>query len=129
MVCSTWYCSKYEFTFEDYDYRYVLQVNIENHTNTIWSIAFKEPTTKLIGIPAKELYMLQFNQDEEATTDEVIKNVLFNQFIITLSSRNKTYNIEARLNQQSQKSIELISFRKATFLFYEIPMMCNVNKK
>lgn len=124
-----WYCSKCEATFEDCDYRYVLQIKLQDHTSTLWAIAFEEEATKLIGMPVKELYMLQFKQDAMENSEEVIHNVLCKQFLFTLTSRNETYNNESRL-KSTVLEVGTIDFaNESNLLLNQIANMCNVFKK
>ena len=89
-----WSCSKCLLTFPECNYRYVLQVKIEDPTGGLWATAFDEAATKLIGMPAKELYMLQFNHDSENSVELVIKNLQYHQYHFTLSNHMEMYNNE-----------------------------------
>ena len=92
-----WSCSKCLATFPKYNYRYILQVNIEDPTGGLWATTFDEVATKLVGIPTKELYMLQFNHENEHSIDFFIQNLQYHQFHFTLSNHLETYNNESCL--------------------------------
>lgn len=57
----TWYCSKCKATFFNCSYKYIFQLKLVDHIGTSCSIDFEEPTTNLLGMSAKDLYMLHFN--------------------------------------------------------------------
>lgn len=67
------------------NYRYILQVKLEDHMDIIWVVAFDEIATKIMGMFAQELYTLQFNHEEKTSTKDVIRSVLLTQFLFPLS--------------------------------------------
>ncbi|XP_057867716.2 replication protein A 70 kDa DNA-binding subunit A-like [Cryptomeria japonica] len=92
-----WYCSKCETTLIECAYRYIVQIQLEDHTDTLWAIAFDEGATQLLSMPAEMLYKLQFDPDVESDTEEVIKFVLNKQYIFKLTYKKEKYNEEERL--------------------------------
>ena len=84
-------------TFLECDYRYILQAKLEDPTTFVWATAFDEAATKLVGLPAKDLYMLQFNHATDATAEEVVRHLQYNQFLFTLSANMETYGSETRM--------------------------------
>ena len=54
----TWFCSKCSTHFPECNYKYILQVKLQDHTSSIWTVAFDEVSTHLLQISEKDLYML-----------------------------------------------------------------------
>jgi replication factor A1 len=121
-----WYCSKCEATFEDCNYRYVLQVKLQDQLGNLWEISFEEETTKLIGMPTKELYMLQFNEDASINSEEVIQNVLFKKFLFTLTSINEIYNNDSQLKATILEDDTTDFTNERNFLLNQIANLCSV---
>ncbi|XP_057834089.2 replication protein A 70 kDa DNA-binding subunit A-like [Cryptomeria japonica] len=103
----TWYSSKCNMTLSECNYRYILQKHLQDHKDTIWAIAFDEGATELMDMPVETLYMLQFDDNAEKSTIEVIKNVTYNQFLLNLTCKNETYNNEERLKVTITKAKQL----------------------
>ena len=69
-------------TFDAPAYRYVLSMEITDHTDSIYISVFNEDAEKMLGISAEELNNLNMtNQDEY---EKVFKRALFREYIFTL---------------------------------------------
>ena len=112
-----WYCPKCLTTFSDCDYRYVLQVKLEDHTGSLWATAFDETTTKLLCMPAKELYMLQFDDNEPDRAEFSIRTAQYNQFLFTITSKMEPYNDELHMNSTILEVARLDFISECTSLF------------
>lgn len=117
-------CSKCLLTFPKCNYRYVLQVNIEDPIGGLWATTFDEAATKLVGMPAKDLYMLQFNHDSEHSVELVIKNLLYRQYHFTLSNHMETYNNETHFKSTIDDVTNFGFTDEINFLLKGISSLC-----
>ena len=54
----TWFFSRCCKKFPDCNYKYLLQVKLQDHTSSFWTVTFDEVGSHLLQILAKHLYML-----------------------------------------------------------------------
>ena len=65
-----WRCERCDKAWPKPEWRYVLSVNVSDHTGQIWLSTFDEVGRSLIGIPANELTELKEN-DEKVFTEKI----------------------------------------------------------
>lgn len=75
-------------------------------------------------MPAKELYMLQSNHENEHFVEFVIKNLQYCQFHFTLSNHTETYNNESRLKSTIVDVNKFGITDESNFLLQGIPSLC-----
>lgn len=114
-----WLCDRCNQEFEECDYRYLLQVQIQDHTGLTWVTAFQESGEEILGFSAKELFMLKQQDDERFA--ETVQSKLFYQFLFRLKIKEETYGDEQRVkitvvkadkvnySSESQYMLDLIS--------------------
>ncbi|GLJ35449.1 hypothetical protein SUGI_0712930 [Cryptomeria japonica] len=100
----TWQCERCNSSFPECDYRYLLQVQVQDHTGLTWVTAFQEAGEEIMGVPAKQLYMLKNEEQDDSKFGEIIRKVLFNQFLFKLKVKEETYNDEQRVKSVVVKS-------------------------
>ena len=92
-----WQCDRCNQEFEECDYRYLLQAQIVDHTGITWVTAFQESGEEIMGYPAKELYLLKYEEQDDDRFGEIIKSRLFNQFVFRLKIKEELYGDEQRV--------------------------------
>ena len=86
-VGDIWHCAKCDGEFLECDYRYILQVDLEDVTRSIHGvIAFDDAGNQLMGISAKDLCFLS---TETTSLDEIVQRIYNKKLLLTLSV--KTY--------------------------------------
>ncbi|KAH9317285.1 hypothetical protein KI387_019054 [Taxus chinensis] len=80
---------------EDYDYRYLLKVQITDHTGNLWATLFDDAGKDLIGATAKETYGQV--QDNPLCIRLLKKKITFHQYLFTLHVRMDTFNNPPKL--------------------------------
>ncbi|KAH7432356.1 hypothetical protein KP509_07G018700 [Ceratopteris richardii] len=98
----TWRCDRCDKSIAECDYRYLLSVQVQDHTGVTWVTAFQEAAEELMGVPAKELYM--WKQDESLKFQELIQKLLFSQHLFKLKIKEESYNDEQRVKSTVVKS-------------------------
>ncbi|GAB4838016.1 Replication protein A 70 kDa DNA-binding subunit A [Ancistrocladus abbreviatus] len=94
---NTWVCDRCNQEFEECDYRYLLQAQIQDHTGLTWVTAFQESGEEILGCSAKELYMLKNEEQDDDRFAETIRNRLFHQYLFRLKIKEETYGEEQRV--------------------------------
>ncbi|XP_059076451.1 replication protein A 70 kDa DNA-binding subunit A-like [Cryptomeria japonica] len=80
-----WFCSRCQTDVPECNYKYLLQMKLQDHTGALWATAFDEVGIDILQISAKELYMLQYDLTTQKTPQSIIKRVLLSSFVFTLS--------------------------------------------
>lgn len=100
----TWHCERCDSTVPECDYRYLISLQIQDHTGMTWVTAFQETGEEIMGAPAKKLHFLKNEEQDEAKFAEIIRNVLFNQYLFKLKVKEETYSDEQRVKLTAVKA-------------------------
>ncbi|GAA0152068.1 DNA metabolism protein [Lithospermum erythrorhizon] len=91
-----WRCERCEQDVDECDYRYILQMQIQDYTALTYVTAFAECGEEILGLPAKDLYLLKYEQDEDKYA-EIVSSALYKKYIFKLKVKEETYNDEQRV--------------------------------
>ncbi|KAG9157072.1 hypothetical protein Leryth_009118 [Lithospermum erythrorhizon] len=91
-----WRCERCEQDVAECDYRYILQMQIQDHTALTYVTAFDECGEEILGMPAKDLYLLKYEQDEDKYA-EIVSGALYMKYIFKLKVKEESYNDEQRV--------------------------------
>ncbi|XAR53471.1 hypothetical protein NMG60_11022037 [Bertholletia excelsa] len=94
---SRWQCDRCNQEFEECDYRYLLQAQIQDHSGVTWVTAFQESGEEILGCSAKVLYNLKYEEQDEVRFAEIIRSCLFIQYIFRLKIKEEVYGDEQRV--------------------------------
>ncbi|CAN4128031.1 unnamed protein product [Withania somnifera] len=108
-----WRCDRCDQTVDECEYRYILQLQIQDHTGLTWVTAFQECGDQIMGVSAKELYFLKYEEQDDDRFAEIIRNVLFNKFIFKLKVKEELYIDEQRVKLTVVKA-EKLNFQSET---------------
>ncbi|CAN1144020.1 Replication protein A 70 kDa DNA-binding subunit C, partial [Linum perenne] len=92
-----WRCDKCDQSVDECDYRYVLNVQIQDHTGLTWVTAFQESAEALMGISCKDLYFMKYEQQDDDGFSKILRQVLFTRYVFKLKVNEEVYNDEPRL--------------------------------
>ncbi|XP_057837225.2 replication protein A 70 kDa DNA-binding subunit A-like [Cryptomeria japonica] len=118
-----WFCSRCQTAVPECNYKYLLQMKLQDHTGALWATAFDEVGTNILQISAKELYMLQYDLTTQKTPQSIIKHVLLSSFVFTLSITTDMYNSEPRLKATITKVARIDYQAESALLLAEIARM------
>ncbi|MQL96812.1 hypothetical protein Taro_029488 [Colocasia esculenta] len=99
-----WCCDRCNQEFRECDYRYLLQVQVQDHTGLTWVTAFQESGEEILGISAKELYLMKHEEQDDIKFAEIIRCCLFEQYLFRLKIKEETYGDEQRVKVTVVKS-------------------------
>lgn len=94
---SRWVCDRCNQEFEECDYRYLLQAQIQDHSGLTWVTAFQESGVEILGCSAKELQAFKSEEQEDDRFGEVIRSKLFVPFLFKLKIKEESYGEEQRV--------------------------------
>ncbi|KAI3775608.1 hypothetical protein L1987_50188 [Smallanthus sonchifolius] len=121
---SKWQCDRCNQEFEECDYRYLLQCQVQDHTGLTWVTAFQEAGEEILGCSAKELYMMKGEGDDDRFGN-VIKSRLFGEVLLKLKVKEETYGEEQRVKITVVK-VDKVNYSSHTkFLLGLIPGRIN----
>ncbi|KAG6523162.1 replication protein A 70 kDa DNA-binding subunit A-like [Zingiber officinale] len=93
----TWHCDRCDQDFPECDYRYILQFQIQDHTGMTWVTAFQECGEEILGVAAKELYLLKYEEQDDMKFAEIIRTGIFHQYLFKLKVKEETFSDEQRV--------------------------------
>lgn len=64
-----WWCEKCQMRFPEPQWRYVLSVNVADHTGTLWLSCFDEAGQLIVGMPANNLMKMKDDDDDNNTAN------------------------------------------------------------
>ncbi|KAI4327970.1 hypothetical protein L6164_020372 [Bauhinia variegata] len=99
-----WRCDRCDQTIDNCDYRYILQLQIQDHTGVTWVTTFQECGEEIMGVPAKDLYYLKYEEQDDEKFSEIIRKVLFNKYIFKLKVKEETFSDEQRVKSTVVKA-------------------------
>lgn len=97
LASGNWFCDRCDKEFEECDYRYLLQAQVQDHMGLTWVTAFQESGEEILGCSAKELYMLKYEEHDDARFEEIIRHSLFQQYVFKLKIKEEIYGDEQRV--------------------------------
>ncbi|GER56932.1 replication protein A 70 kDa DNA-binding subunit A [Striga asiatica] len=114
---SVWVCERCNQEFEECDYRYLLQVQVQDHTGLMWVTAFQETGEEILGCSAKELHMLKNEAQDDVRFAEIVRNCLFSEFMLRLKIKEEMYGDEQKVKITVVKAEKVNYPEESRFLF------------
>ncbi|RWW21335.1 hypothetical protein BHE74_00010527 [Ensete ventricosum] len=112
----TWHCDRCDQSFPECDYRYLLQFQIQDHTGITWVTAFQECGEEILGVTAKELYLLKYEEQDDLKFAEIIRTVLFHQYLFKLKVKEETFSDEQRVKSTVVKAEKINPSSESKYL-------------
>ncbi|KAK9052769.1 hypothetical protein SSX86_029399 [Deinandra increscens subsp. villosa] len=109
-----WRCDKCDQTVDECEYRYILQLQLQDHTGTTWATAFQETGADIMGISAKELDDI-LKQDENRFI-EITRNALYTKYNLKLKVKEETFGDEQRVKSTVVKVEKIKASSDTSFL-------------
>jgi replication factor A1 len=88
----SWWCEKCQTNYPEPNYRYVLSVNVADHTGTLWLSCFDEAGQAIVGVSANEAMKIK-NEDDENSTQ--------NFMTLMQEATCKTFNFRVRAKMET----------------------------
>jgi replication factor A1 len=87
-----WWCEKCQMKFPEPLYRFVLNVNVADHTGTLWLSCFDEAGQQIVGMSANEVMKIKNDDDENGSQ---------NFSTAMLDATCKTFNFRIRAKMET----------------------------
>ncbi|KAF2822796.1 replication protein-like protein A 70 kDa DNA-binding subunit [Ophiobolus disseminans] len=88
----SWWCEKCQQSFPEPLYRYVLSVNVADHTGTLWLSCFDEAGQAIVGMSANEAMKMKMDDEENSTQ---------NFMTLMQEATCKTFNFRVRAKMET----------------------------
>jgi replication factor A1 len=88
----SWWCEKCQANFPEPKYRYVLSINVADHTGTLWLSLFDEAGQSVVGMSANDAMKVKMDDDENNTA---------NLLTIMQEATCKTFNFRVRAKMET----------------------------
>ncbi|XP_021655357.2 replication protein A 70 kDa DNA-binding subunit E [Hevea brasiliensis] len=111
-----WRCEKCDQSMDECDYRYILQFQIQDHSGITWVTAFQESGEEIMGISAKQLYFLKYEEQDDETFSKIIRQVLFSKFLFKLKVKEETFSDEQRVKSTVVRAEKVNHSSQSKFL-------------
>lgn len=108
-----WRCDRCDQTIDECDYRYILQLQIQDHSGLTWVTAFQEAGMEIMGVTAKELYFKKYEEQDDDSFADIMRAVLFSRYIFKLKVKEETFSDEQRVKSTVVKA-EKVNFSSET---------------
>ncbi|CAM0943763.1 unnamed protein product [Alopecurus aequalis] len=96
-----WCCDRCDKEFEECDYRYLLQLQIQDHSGTAWVTAFQETAQELLGCSAGDL--VRYKEEQDPRFADTMCSCLFQDYLLRLKIKEETYGEERRVKNTLAK--------------------------
>ncbi|KAJ0242576.1 Replication protein A 70 kDa DNA-binding subunit C [Hirschfeldia incana] len=103
----TWRCEKCDKCVDECDYRYILQLQLQDHTGVTWATAFQEAGEEIMGISAKDLYFMKNEDRDEEKFEDIVRKAAFTKYIFKLKVKEETFSDESRVKATVVKAEKL----------------------
>ncbi|KAI4314564.1 hypothetical protein L6164_027458 [Bauhinia variegata] len=111
-----WRCDRCDQTIDNCDYRYILQLQLQDHTGLTWVTTFQQCGEEIMGVPAKDLYYLKYEEQDDEKFAEIIRRILFNKYIFKLKVKEETFSDEQRVKSTVVKADKVNFSSESRFL-------------
>lgn len=90
-----WRCEKCDKTWDRPDYRYIMSVNVSDHTGQIWLSCFNEVGLQIMGMPANDIMQMRDDGDDRRVT-EAFAEANCKAFIFRCKAKMDTFQDQQR---------------------------------
>ncbi|KAF2487215.1 hypothetical protein BDY17DRAFT_244244 [Neohortaea acidophila] len=96
-----WRCEKCDMTFDAPEHRYIMSINVSDHTGQIWLSAFNETGEQVMGMKANDLVTLR-EEGEEKKVADTFNDALCKTYIFRCKAKMDTFGDQQRVRYQVQ---------------------------
>ncbi|EME81073.1 uncharacterized protein MYCFIDRAFT_29007 [Pseudocercospora fijiensis CIRAD86] len=97
----SWRCEKCEKNWDAPKYRYIMSVNVSDHTGQLWLSCFDDVGQAMLGMPANELMVAKEEGDEKRVTD-AFADANCKSFVFKCRCKMDNYQDQQRVRYQVQ---------------------------
>ena len=90
-----WHCERCSKTYDKPEYRYIMTLNVMDHSGQLWLSSFDETGRQIMGMSADELQDIVENGDEQRKRD-VFEDVRWHTYIFRCRAKMDNYGEQTR---------------------------------
>ncbi|XP_020582425.1 replication protein A 70 kDa DNA-binding subunit A-like isoform X2 [Phalaenopsis equestris] len=113
-----WCCERCDREFEECEYRYLLQAQVQDHSGVTWVTAFQESGEEMLDCSAKELFMLKQHDDPKFA--EIVRSCLFVQFLFRIKIKEEHFGEEQKVKITVVNAEKVNPLTESRYLLEEI---------
>jgi replication factor A1 len=91
-----WRCEKCDRSFSYCDYRYVLSMNVLDHTGGAWLSCFNDIGIEILGKKAQELHQMREN-DNEPAVKAAFQEATFKTYLFKVRAKSESFNEDKKV--------------------------------
>lgn len=99
-----WHCARCEKSWETPEWRYIMSVNVSDHTGQIWLSCFNETGVQLMGMTASELQAIKEQDDGDKRAGDAFQDATCKSFIFRVKAKMDNFQEQQRVRYQVQSS-------------------------
>ncbi|KAK3707033.1 Replication factor A protein 1 [Vermiconidia calcicola] len=96
-----WRCEKCDKTWDRPEYRYIMSVNVSDHTGQIWLSCFDETGKAMMGMSANDVHAMKEEGDERKVA-EVFQDATCRTYIFRCKAKMDNFQDQQRVRYQVQ---------------------------
>lgn len=117
-----WRCEKCDKTWDRPDYRYIMSINVGDHTGQLWLSCFNECGIQIMGVPANDLMAMR--EEGETTKEEALfTDANCKTFVFKCKARMDTFQDQQRYSPR--QSMIRSTLHAILIPFTEFVTRCN----
>ncbi|TVU18305.1 hypothetical protein EJB05_34395, partial [Eragrostis curvula] len=97
-----WHCNRCNQSFVTCDYRYKILLELKDSTGTTYATASKQAGEDIFGRSAKELYRMKCEEKDCAQFDNIVRGVLFHDFLFKIKFPKCTIVKAGKVNPSTE---------------------------
>ena len=111
-----WWCEKCQKSYPEPLYRYVLSVNVADHTGTIWLSCFDDAGQVIVGMSANDAMKMKFDDEENGTQNflTAMQEATCRTFTFRVRGKMETYQDQPKWVILLADSKDMIANRRQT---------------
>jgi replication factor A1 len=92
----SWRCEKCDKAWDAPDYRYIMSVNVSDHTGQIWLSCFNEAAQLIMGMSANDLMKMKDEDQNEKGVQDAFQDAMCKTFNFKCRARMDTFQDQQR---------------------------------
>nr|OQO32135.1 hypothetical protein B0A51_00978 [Rachicladosporium sp. CCFEE 5018] len=96
-----WRCEKCDREWDKPEYRYVMSVNVGDHTGQLWLSCFDETGRIIMGVPANDIMALR-DEGDERRQEQIFADANCKQLVFRCKAKMDTFQDQQRVRYQVQ---------------------------
>jgi replication factor A1 len=109
-----WSCAACDRDYDQCNHRYIMSIQIADHTDHTWVQMFNETGIQVMERPAEDLHYLKIQGSEEY--EAAIKSIIYKEYIFRLRLKHEIYNGESKIRISVLSAIPLDYAKEAQLL-------------